>query len=184
MTPPRSANILMPPPRPSHHRPRLDRLSAEGPAGWRRLFTEAPAVTPEDFARLEGDLVMRTFPAGGAVLSRVMARPTYFWTGKSFRHTDERTAFGHNFFRSLGGLRTLNFVATLGDSVIDGITTVRLDYSDPRVGTPRPARHIYDELRAIEPDLWLGPSLLRTRSKQVSMGWFALDGSIPFEDAA
>ncbi|MEU4597246.1 hypothetical protein [Nocardia sp. GTS18] len=173
---------LMPPRRPSAHRPRLDRLSAAGAAELRRLFTGAPAVTAEDFARLDGDLVMRTFPAPGASLGRLMARPSYFWTGKSFRHIDDRTAFGHNFFQLLGGLRALNFVATVGDSVVDHRPAVRLDYNDPRVGARRPARRIYDELREIEPDLWLGPSFLLMGGKRQSMGWFALDATVPFRE--
>ncbi|KAF0847640.1 hypothetical protein [Nocardia caishijiensis] len=176
------ARALMPPPRPSASRPRLDRLSTATPADLHRMFTEAPAATAATFARLDGDLVMRTFPAAGAYLGRLMARPSYFWTGKSFRHTDDRTAFGHNFFQLLGGLRALNFVATVGDSVVDARPAVRLDYNDTRVGSRRPARRIYDELREVEPDLWLGPSFLLAGRKRQSMGWFALDRSVPFTE--
>ncbi|MGY0500437.1 hypothetical protein ACWZHB_18275 [Nocardia sp. FBN12] len=181
---PLSAPGLMPVRRPSDHRPRLDALSAAGTTEFRGLFAGAPDVTAADFARLDGDVTMRSFPGSGErLLGTAMARPSYFWVAKSFRHVDEM-AIGHNVFRLLGGMRALNFVATVGDSVIDGRPAVLFDYDDPRVGSRRPARRIYDELREIEPDLWLGPSYFSTRSKRIPMGWFALDASVPFDGLA
>ncbi|MFD3424403.1 hypothetical protein [Nocardia fluminea] len=181
---PLSAHGLMPVRRPSDHRPRLDALSAAGTAEFRALFAGASDVTAADFARLDGDVTMRSFPGSGErLLGTVMARPSYFWVAKSFRHVDE-VAVGHNVFRLLGGMRALNFLATVGDSVLDGRAAVLFDYDDPRVGSRRPARRIYDELREIEPDLWLGPSYFSTRGKRVLMGWFALDASVPFEGPA
>ncbi|MGW5918033.1 hypothetical protein ACWFPY_03490 [Nocardia fluminea] len=181
---PLSAHGLMPVRRPSDHRPRLDALSAAGTAEFRGLFAGAPDVTAADFARLDGDVTMRSFPGSGErLLGRAMARPSYFWVAKSFRHVDE-VAVGHNVFRLLGGMRALNFLATVGDSVLDGRAAVLFDYDDPRVGSRRPARRIYDELREIEPDLWLGPSYFSTRGKRILMGWFALDASVPFEGPA
>ncbi|MGF0319521.1 hypothetical protein [Nocardia fluminea] len=181
---PLSAHGLMPVRRPSDHRPRLDALSAAGTGEFRGLFAGAADVTAADFARLDGDVTMRSFPGSGErLLGTVMARPSYFWVAKSFRHVDE-VAVGHNVFRLLGGMRALNFLATVGDSVLDGRAAVLFDYDDPRVGSRRPARRIYDELREIEPDLWLGPSYLSTRGKRVLMGWFALDASVPFEGPA
>lgn len=180
-----SANGLMPVRTPSAHRPRLDALSAAGPTAFGPRFAAAPAVTAADFARLDGDLAMRSFPGSGErVLGALMARPAYFWVGKSFRHVDADTALGHNVFRVLGGVRALNFVATVGDSVVDGRPAVLLDYRDSRVGSGSPARRIYDELREIEPGLWLGPSYFATRGRRISMGWFALDASVPFDTLA
>lgn len=181
---PLSANGLMPVRRPSDHRPRLDALSAAGIAAFPRLFAAAPAVTTTDFARLEGDLVMRSFPGSAQrVLGPLMARPSYSWVGKSFRHVDDAMAVGHNVFRLLGGVRALSFVATVGDSVVDGKSAVRLDYDDSRTGPRSPARGIYDELREIEPGLWLGPSYFVTRGRRISMGWFALDASVEFDSS-
>lgn len=172
----------MPVGRPSHDRPRLDALSAAGIAAFAQLFTAAPETTAADFSRLTGDLVMRSFPATGTrLLGPLMDRPAYFWVGKSFRHVDGATALGHNIFRLLGGMRALNFVATVGASVVDGRAAVRLDYNDLRAGTPGPARRIYDELREVEPGLWLGPSYFERGAKRTSMGWFALDASIEFD---
>ncbi|MGW6426067.1 hypothetical protein ACWF82_25615 [Nocardia sp. NPDC055053] len=186
MTPtPLSADGLMPVRTPSWQRPRLDALSEAGLTAFGRLFAAAPAVTAADFARLDGDVTMRSFPGSGErVLAPVMARPSYFWVAKSFRHVDGGVAIGHNVFRLLGGMRALNFVATVGDSVLDGRPAVLFDYDDPRVGSRRPARRIYDELREIEPDLWLGPSYFTTRAKRIPMGWFALDASVPFDGPA
>ncbi|MGW5438032.1 hypothetical protein [Nocardia asteroides] len=182
MTPtPLSADGLMPIGRPADHRPRLDRLSAAGLGTFRALFAAAPAPTAADFARLDGDVSMRSFPGSAErVLAPLMARPSYFWVAKSFRHVGDGVAVGHNVFRLLGGMRALNFVSSVGDSVIDGRPAVLFDYDDPRVGSRRPARHVYDELREIEPDLWLGPSYFVTKTKRIPMGWFALDASIPF----
>ncbi|MFD5179548.1 hypothetical protein ACFWM1_27335 [Nocardia sp. NPDC058379] len=186
MTPtPLSADGLMPVRAPSGHRPRLDALSRAGLTEFRALFDAAPAVTERDFARLDGDVTMRSFPGSAErVLGPVMARPSYFWVAKSFRHVDGGVAVGHNVFRLLGGMRALNFVATVGDSVLDGRAAVLFDYNDPRVGSRRPARRIYDELREIEPDLWLGPSYFLTRGKRIPMGWFALDAAVPFDGPA
>ncbi|MFC4374648.1 hypothetical protein ACFO5K_11120 [Nocardia halotolerans] len=178
---PLSADGLMPVRRPTARRPRLDRLSATGIGEFRTLFAEASPVTAADFARLDGDVAMRSFPAvGQRVLGALMARPTYFWVGKSFRHTTESVALGHNVFTALGGVRAMNFVATVGRSVVDGRPAVCLDYTT-RPGVPESARGIYDELREIEPGLWLGPSYFRTRGRRLPMGWFALDASVPFD---
>ncbi|MEV0333802.1 hypothetical protein [Nocardia sp. NPDC050717] len=186
MTPtPLSADGLMPVRAPSGHRPRLDALSRAGLAEFGGLFASAPDVTARDFARLDGDVTMRSFPGSGErVLGPVMSRPSYFWVAKSFRHVAGGIALGHNAFRLLGGMRALNFVATVGDSVIDGRPAVLFDYDDPRAGSRRPARRIYDELREIEPDLWLGPSYFLARGKRFPMGWFALDASVPFDGPA
>ncbi|WP_410869664.1 hypothetical protein [Nocardia sp. A7] len=181
---PLSTYGLMPVRRPSDHRPRLDALSAAGNTEFHGLFAGAPDVTATDFARLDGDVTMRSFPGSGErLLGPVMARPSYFWVAKSFRHVGA-VAFGHNVFRLLGGLRALNFIATVGDSVIDGRPAVLFDYDDLRVGSRRPARRIYDELREIEPDLWLGPSYFSARGRRIPMGWFALDASVPFDGPA
>ncbi|MFD4443384.1 hypothetical protein ACFWPK_26770 [Nocardia sp. NPDC058519] len=179
---PLSGNGLMPVHRPSDQRPRLDALSTKGIATFTELFTAAPETTASDFGRLTGDLVMRSFPATGTrLLGPLMDRPAYFWVGKSFRHVDGGMAFGHNIFRLLGGMRALNFVATVGASSVDGRAAVRLDYDDLRAGKPGPAHRIYDELREIEPGLWLGPSYFKRGAKLTSMGWFALDASIEFD---
>lgn len=175
----------MPVCRPSDQRPRLDALSAAGIPALAEMFTTAPETTAAGFTSLTGDLVMRTFPVPGTrVLGALMKRPGYFWVGKSFRHVDGGMAFGHNVLQLLGGIRALNFIATVGESVFDGREVVRLDYTDPRVGTPGPLRRVYDELREIEPGLWLGPTYAKRGGKLSSMGWFALDASVPFAGPA
>lgn len=180
-----TADGLMPVRTPAAHRPRLDALSAAGLSGFAGRFATAPAVTAAEFARLDGDLAMRSFPgAGPRALGTLMARPGYFWVGKSFRQLGDGTAVGHNVFRSLGGVRALNFVARVGASVVDGRAAVLLDYGDPRTGSGSPARRIYDELREIEDGLWLGPSYYAARGRRISMGWFALDASVPFDGLA
>ncbi|MFC6012623.1 hypothetical protein [Nocardia lasii] len=181
---PLTTHGLMPIRQPAAHRPRLDELSAAGQSGFGELFAAAPDVTAADFARLDGDVTMRSFPGSAErLLGPLMARPGYFWVAKSFRHVDEE-AVGHNVVRLLGGMRVLNFVAAVGDSVVDGRPAVLFDYDDPRLGSARPGRRIYDELRQIAPDLWLGPSFFATKSKRIPMGWCALDASIPFEGPA
>ncbi|MFC4126743.1 hypothetical protein [Nocardia rhizosphaerae] len=179
---PLSADGLMPVSRPSDERPRLDALSAAGLGAFGALFAAAPPPTPADFARLDGDVTMRSFPGSAQrVLAPLMARPSYFWIAKSLRHVGGGIAVGHNVFRLLGGMRALNFVAAVGPSVLDGRAAVLFDYDDPRVGSRRPARHVYDELREIEPDLWLGPSWFTTATRRIPMGWFALDATVPFD---
>ncbi|WP_188827689.1 hypothetical protein [Nocardia camponoti] len=173
---------VMPVRRPADERPRLDALSEKGIAEFPALFGDAASVTDSDFARISGDLVMRSFPCTGAkFFARFMNKPTYFWLGKSFRHAEPGVAYGHNIFRFLGGVRGLNFVATIKDSELDGRPAVVMDYDDARLGSRRPGRAIYDELREVEPGLWLGPSFHVRNGKKKLMGWCVLDASVPFD---
>ncbi|MGF0316921.1 hypothetical protein [Nocardia fluminea] len=157
-----------------------------GVGQFRELFDAAE--TPDNSAAqaLHGDLVLRGFaPAGPRVLNRVAQRPGFFWTGKSFRDLGDGTMAGHNFFQLAGGMRALPFVATVGESVTDGRAAVRIDYGDPGLNNPRPARWLYDEIRQIEPGLWLGPGYLRVSDRvRLTACWFALDRTVEFEDAS
>lgn len=167
---------------PYAHRPRLDAITGLGSAELERRFRAAHPPTAGDFDRLSGDLVLRGLALpGGSVSRRIAARPGFFWTGKSFRRIEEGVTYGHNFFTVLGGARALAFVATIGPSAIDGAPSVHIDYGDPRVRGPRYARWLYDELREIEPGLWLGPGCLRIGGRLVILCWFAVDDTIGFE---
>ncbi|MGW6724721.1 hypothetical protein ACWF9G_02350 [Nocardia sp. NPDC055029] len=175
----------MPLPTASARRPRLDALAELNIHELRRLFREAPATTPADFDRLSGDLVLRGLALpGGALMRRLVARPGFIWTGKSFRRVDAATTFGHNFFNAFGGTRALPFVATVGPSMTDGASAARIDYGDQRVRGTWWSRRLYDEVREIEPGLWLGPGYLRIGGTRITLCWFAVDKTVSFEVVA
>ncbi|MGW5312253.1 hypothetical protein ACWEVD_18985 [Nocardia thailandica] len=179
----RSGAVRMPVFRPVARRPRLDAVSALPVPALARAFADAPSTTQADLTRLDGDLVLRSIAGTGtALLRRILDRPSFFWAGKSFQPTDGGYATGHNVFTVLGGARALPFTASVGPSSIDGEPAVLIDYDDPRVPGSRLMRRLHDEMREIEPDLWLGPSIVRTGRRRV-MGWFALDGTVPFGSA-
>ncbi|MFI8973440.1 hypothetical protein ACIGO9_11180 [Nocardia asteroides] len=176
-----SGTGLMPVRRPDDHRPRLDDLSTLPIATLARRFAGAPPTTTRDLGRLDGDLILRGFaPVGTGLLRRILARPSFFWQGKSFRRVDDGLIAGHNFFSVLGGTRGLPFIATIGPSVLDGLPAARIDYGDPRVRGTALSRRLYDELREIEPGLWLGPGYLRIGGRRVTLCWFAVDSSVGY----
>ncbi|MFJ9371577.1 hypothetical protein ACIRRA_45330 [Nocardia sp. NPDC101769] len=176
---------LMPVHPASVHRPRLDMLSGLSRDRLKQLFTGADAPGDDSARALHGDQVLRGFaPVGGRVLNRVLTRPGFFWTGKSFRDLGDGTMLGHNFFQLAGGMRALPFVATVGESRTDGRPAVRIDYGHPRVANQGPSRWLYDEIREIEPGLWLGPGYLRRDRSLVNVCWFALDTTVEFDDLA
>ncbi|MET9213915.1 MULTISPECIES: hypothetical protein [unclassified Nocardia] len=172
---------LMPVRRPDDHRPRLDRLSTVPITDLARRFSAATPTSAQDLDRLDGDLMLRGFaPVGTGVLQRILSRPSFFWMGKSFRRVDDELIAGHNFFTALGGSRGLPFAATIGPSVVDGRPAVRIDYGDPRLAGTWLTRRLYDELREIEPGLWLGPGFLRIGQRRVTACWFAVDSSVGY----
>lgn len=176
----RSGAATMPVPRPVPRRPRLDAVSALSIPALARAFADAPATTQADLTRLDGDLALRSIAGSGrALLRRVLDRPSFFWAGKSFQPDGRGFATGHNVFTVLGGARALPFTVSVGPSSIDGEPAVLIDYDDPRVPVSRLTRRLHDEMREIAPDLWLGPSIWQTGRRRV-MGWFALDGTVPF----
>jgi hypothetical protein len=140
----------------------------------------AGSVPPMD--ALEGHprgrmLAIRAMDRGmrGSLLRRFAGSQGFPWEGKSFRGRGT-TGTGINRI-VLGGRHTLfPFRTLVRPSVMDGAPCIVLDYDLP--DNPGVIRAIHDELREIEPQLFLGPAMLKTKGDPAFVLWFALDTSV------
>ncbi len=147
------------------------------------------------FAQLEGVFRQGTLPAinalDGAPSGRMLtlagplgwrpprrflaawARSASFpWQGKTFSSTDASLGRGINRVVLLGD--TFPFDTRIEASALDGDPCVLLDYRKP--GNPFFIRAIRDELRAVSPDLFLGPVFLEIGNREPRLAlWFAID---------
>ncbi len=103
------------------------------------------------------------------------------WEGKSFgaARSDNEHA-GMNRIRFFGAFRHARFEFKTYEtsSVIDGAPCVAIDYDVP--SNPKLARPIYDELRLIADQLYLGRGMRRTKSGKAKLVvWFVLDNKHP-----
>jgi hypothetical protein len=102
------------------------------------------------------------------------------WEGKSFgsaRAPNEHA--GMNRIRWLGLFRQARFEFKTYEtsSVVDGEPCVAIDYDVPT--NAKLARPIYDELRLIDDQLYLGRGMRRTKSGPKLVVWFVLDNKHP-----
>jgi hypothetical protein len=155
----------------------LDQLSRLDVAALARRYANAP--TPSSVDGLDGHPQGRMLSvarldhglAGAAV--RAFAGASIFpWGGKSFTGRGE---FGSGVNRiHLGGRHQLfPFHTRIQPSAIDGAPCIALDY-DLR-DNPALVRSIHDEVREIEPGLFLGPAMWKGARGPVLLLWFALD---------
>lgn len=162
---------------------RLDGLRSYSTAEIEAAFRDAPLPTTDDLVKLEGESPMRGLGLispfrGRKLFARELVGPGFFWTGKSFRREDDETLFGHNIFLGAGGVRAFPFVSTVGPSLLDDRPCVRIEYSHPRIKGTKLMAPGLDEIREVEPDLWMGPGYLRTKRRNMLVAWFALDFTV------
>jgi len=140
---------------------------------------------PERLTELDGDLVGRMLALRGAgrglalrTLASVARSPGFAWAGKSFRALDAETGTGINRVRLAGRHRLFPFRTHFGPSVIDGRRCVVLDYDD--ADNPGLIRAIHDEVREVDPGLYLGPACWKREGRApLVVLWFALDAAGP-----
>lgn len=134
----------------------------------------AAAGPPTDLAPLEGDpecLALLPDP-----LRRWATSARFPWIGKSFRSDAPDRLVGHNRLRLLGGTRALEFIGTIGPSMLDGRPALLLNYNFPDTTNPWWQRRIHDELRELEPGLLAGPvTWCRPGHSPWPMCWFAVN---------
>jgi hypothetical protein len=154
----------------------LDALAAMDAAALARLY-EGGRVT--DLASLEGHptgrmLAVLRLDRGpiAAGLRRFAGSRRFPWGGKSFIGRGASGA-GSNRVHLGGRHQLFHFVTRIGESALDRRPCVVLDY-DLR-DNPGFIRAIHDEVREIEPGLWLGPAMWKTASGPELVLWFALD---------
>ena len=155
---------------------RLDGLLNRSCAELQRLYEGARAPRIGD---VSGDLRgrMLAWPSlearpGVAGAIRSFAGSTAFpWRGKTFHPQSEANGDGINRVFS-DRFRLFRFETFIGPSRAGDFDALQLDY-DLR-GNPPVIRSIKDEIREIEPGLWLGQAWLKTRRREILWLYFAL----------
>ncbi|MEZ4294401.1 MAG: hypothetical protein R3B70_05460 [Polyangiaceae bacterium] len=118
-------------------------------------------------------------PIAGGIRS-FAASPSFVWDGKTFASTSDQRGSGHNRVNLpgvLGKQSLFPFETRIDVSALDGKKTIVLDYD--LAANPAYIRRIHDEIREIEPGLYLGPAMLKLASGPVTVLWFALDTRAP-----
>ncbi len=136
---------------------------------------------PDDLSALDGDPTCRMLtvvgPVGrGAVASTVrgFARSRAFpWAGKRFRASATDRGSGINRLRLAGERPAFPFDTSFQPSAVDGAPCIVLDYDKPE--NPWFIRQVHDELREVDPGLFLGPAMWKTKSDPALVLYFACD---------
>jgi len=156
----------------------LDALAALDGAALARRYAEAPA--PARLDGLDGHprgrmLAVRGLDRGplGAALRRLAGHAAFPWGGKSFSSTEKAAGAGVNRVHLFGRHALFPFHTRIAPSRVDGRPSVILDYDLP--DNPSLIRAIHDEVREIEPGLWLGPAMWKGALGTTHVLWFALD---------
>jgi hypothetical protein len=104
-------------------------------------------------------------------LRRLARSPRFVWQGKTLV-----AGGGHNRV-DLGGVlgrqNIFPFATSVAPSLFDGKPTIAIDYDRPE--NPWWMRRVHDEIREVEPGLFLGLDLWRTARRSVGLVWFALE---------
>ena len=106
-------------------------------------------------------------------LGRYAATPGFLWNGKSFRSKSDTEGWGWNRFAKGPILTIFPFKTLLGASIIDGNTSVIIDYNVKR--NPWWERRSWDELREVDPGVFLGFTAIRMFGRYPKVVWFAVD---------
>jgi hypothetical protein len=145
----------------------------------------AAGTVPTDLHTLDGHPRGRMLAVRGldqtlrGPLARLAASSAFVWGGKSFRAVSTSEGRGINRVH-LGGRHALfPFLTRFGPSVVDGAPCVVLDYDQP--DNPGLIRQIHDEVRQVQPGLFLGPAMWKRAEGPAHVLWFALDTRVPAE---
>ena len=161
----------------------LDALAARSLTELDALYRSAQVsqtMHASDGALVGRMLAMRGLPGPLAGSLRKWARSrSFLWEGKTFQASSDTRGVGHNRVfvpRALGHQNLFPFETLFGPSAIDGKPTLILDY-DLDVN-PGYIRHIHDEIREVQPGLFLGPAMWKTARDKTLVLWFALDSRL------
>lgn len=153
----------------------LDRLLDLPTDELQRLYEGAATPRLDDVG---GDLhgrmlawpMLDTHPVLAEGLRSFAGASVFPWRGKSFRADKQR---GEGINRVLSDrLRLFRFETFIAKSRAGDFDALQLDYDLP--GNPPVIRSIKDEIREIEPGVWLGQAYLQTKSRDVLWLYFAL----------
>jgi hypothetical protein len=164
-------------------RPTLGELARLDCAQLESLFASGDGFP---LASLHGDPAGRALAVpgfdkglGGFIVRAIHGSRWQPWEGKSFGGARNATEHrGMNRIRWFRRHARFEFKTYETSSVIDGAPCVAIDYDVP--SNAKVARPIYDELRLIGDQLYLGRGMRRTKSGKAKLVvWFALDNQNP-----
>lgn len=155
---------------------RLDALLGRSCPELQRLYEGARTPRIGDVA---GDLRGRMLawpslasrPGAAGAIRSFAGSAAFPWRGKSFTPHGETKGEGINRVVS-DRFRLFRFETFIARSRAGDFDALQLDY-DLR-GNPPVIRSIKDEIREIEPGLWLGQAWLKTRKREILWLYFAL----------
>lgn len=161
----------------------LDSLSKLDVEALGKLY--AKGTVPSRLGALEGhprgrmlSVASLDHGAVGNLIRRVAGAAAFPWGGKSFFGTGD-SGTGVNRVHLFGRHQLFPFLTFLRPSVVDGAPCVVLDYD--LKDNPALIRAIHDEVREIEPGLFLGPAMWKAKDGPKFVLWFALDTRVQAE---
>jgi hypothetical protein len=110
-------------------------------------------------------------PTVAAAIRAFAGSKGFPWRGKSFNPKGEISGEGINRVIS-DRLRLFRFETFIGPSKAGDFDALQLDYDLPT--NPPVIRSIKDEIRELEPGLWLGQAYLKTKTRNILWLYFAL----------
>jgi len=110
-------------------------------------------------------------------LRRLARSPSFLWQGKTLAARSDTEGEGYNRVcveHLLGRQHVFPLGTRFGRSQFDGKPTIIVDYDRP--ANPGWMRRVHDEIRQLEPGLFLGLDMWKTARGSIGLVWFALDG--------
>jgi hypothetical protein len=163
----------------------LDQLAARSFEDLEAMYRGAPE--PTDLRGVDGRprgrmLAVRSISNGvlGGAIRKFAGSRSFVWDGKTFSSHDALHGEGINRVQVpgvLGRQQLFPFATRIEASAIDGRKAIVLDYDLDQ--NPGMIRRIHDEIREVEPGLYLGPAMWKGASGKVTVLWFALDTRSP-----
>jgi hypothetical protein len=153
----------------------LDRLLALPARELQTLYENAKTPRLDD---VSGDLrgrmlawpMLSKTPIVSSTLRALASTSAFPWRGKSFTPDPQRGEGINRIFSDR--LRLFPFQTTIAKSRAGDFDALQLDYDLP--GNPPVIRSIKDEIREIEPGVWLGQAYLHTRKRDLLWLYFGL----------
>ena len=160
----------------AHRLRELDALLHQPCSDLERLYNDARAPRLGDVAGdLHGRMLawpsLATRPNVASAIRMFAGSKAFPWRGKSFDPKGEISGEGINRVIS-DRWRLFRFETFIGPSKAGDFDALQLDYDLPT--NPPVIRSIKDEIRELEPGLWLGQAYLKTRTRNILWLYFAL----------
>lgn len=155
---------------------RLDSLLDESTSSLQRMYEEARAPRIGEVegplrGRMLGWPMLDAKPGIQGAIRAFAGSAAFPWRGKSFRPESETNGEGINRVFS-ERTKLFRFETFIARSRAGDFDALQLDYDLPT--NPPVIRSIKDEIRELEPGLWLGQAYLQTKKRDLLWLYFAL----------